>query len=57
MADLEVDFCVVRLNSPLVAAPAEPNLNANNMKKASPTMALTLPMPTNKRLSPLTGHI
>ena len=33
MANLEIDFCGVKLRNPLVAASAEPTLNANNMKK------------------------
>jgi dihydroorotate dehydrogenase (fumarate)/dihydropyrimidine dehydrogenase (NAD+) subunit PreA len=33
MANLEVDFCGVRIKNPIVAASAEPTLNANNMKK------------------------
>ncbi len=33
MANLEVNFCGVRLKNPIVAASAEPTLNANNMKK------------------------
>jgi len=33
MANLEIDFCGVKLKNPLVAASAEPTLNANNMKK------------------------
>ena len=33
MANLEVDFCGVRLKNPLAAASAEPTLNAKNMKK------------------------
>ena len=33
MANLEVNFCDVRFKNPLVAASAEPTLNANNMKK------------------------
>lgn len=33
MAKLGIDFCGVRLKNPLVAASAEPTLNANNMKK------------------------
>lgn len=37
MANLEIDFCGVRLKNPLVAASAEPTLNANNMKKCIDT--------------------
>ncbi len=33
MADLSIDFCGVRIKNPLVAASAEPTLNAHNMKK------------------------
>lgn len=33
MANLEVDFCGIRFKNPVVAASAEPTLNANNMKK------------------------
>ncbi|GAB4255659.1 MAG: 4Fe-4S binding protein [Deferrisomatales bacterium] len=33
MPSLEVNFCGVRLKNPLVAASAEPTLNADNMKK------------------------
>ncbi len=33
MADLSLDFCGVRIKNPLVAASAEPTLNARNMKK------------------------
>ena len=33
MANLEVDFCGVRIKNPIVAASAEPTLNARNMKK------------------------
>jgi dihydroorotate dehydrogenase (fumarate)/dihydropyrimidine dehydrogenase (NAD+) subunit PreA len=33
VADLTVDFCGVRFKNPVVAASAEPTLNANNMKK------------------------
>ena len=37
MANLEVNFCGVRIKNPLVAASAEPTLNANNMKKCIDT--------------------
>jgi dihydroorotate dehydrogenase subfamily 1 len=37
MANLEVDFCGVRIKNPLLAASAEPTLNANNMKKCIDT--------------------
>lgn len=33
MANLEINFCGVRIKNPLVAASAEPTLNAANMKK------------------------
>lgn len=33
MANLEVNFCDVRFKNPVVAASAEPTLNANNMKR------------------------
>lgn len=33
MANLETNFCGVRIKNPLVAASAEPTLNAKNMKK------------------------
>ena len=33
MADLSIDFCGVKIKNPLVAASAEPTLNAHNMKK------------------------
>ncbi len=33
MVDTSIDFCGVRLKNPLVAASAEPTLNAHNMKK------------------------
>jgi len=33
MAKLEVNFCGVRIKNPVVAASAEPTLNAHNMKK------------------------
>jgi dihydroorotate dehydrogenase subfamily 1 len=37
MANLEVNFCGVRIKNPLVAASAEPTLNAKNMKKCIDT--------------------
>lgn len=37
MANMEVNFCGVRLKNPLVAASAEPTLNAANMKKCIDT--------------------
>jgi dihydroorotate dehydrogenase (fumarate)/dihydropyrimidine dehydrogenase (NAD+) subunit PreA len=39
MANLEVNFCGVRIKNPLVAASAEPTLNARNMKKCIDTGA------------------
>jgi dihydroorotate dehydrogenase (fumarate)/dihydropyrimidine dehydrogenase (NAD+) subunit PreA len=39
MANLEVDFCGVRIKNPVVAASAEPTLNAHNMKKCIDTGA------------------
>lgn len=39
MADLSVDFCGVRIKNPVVAASAEPTLNAHNMKKCIDTGA------------------
>jgi dihydroorotate dehydrogenase (fumarate)/dihydropyrimidine dehydrogenase (NAD+) subunit PreA len=39
MANLEIDFCGVRIKNPLVAASAEPTLNAANMKKCIDTGA------------------
>lgn len=39
MANMEVDFCGVRIKNPLVAASAEPTLNARNMKKCIDTGA------------------
>jgi dihydroorotate dehydrogenase (fumarate)/dihydropyrimidine dehydrogenase (NAD+) subunit PreA len=39
MANMEVEFCGVRIKNPLVAASAEPTLNANNMKKCIDTGA------------------
>ena len=39
MANLEVNFCGVRFKNPVVAASAEPTLNANNMKKCIDTGA------------------
>ncbi|UCG66700.1 MAG: tRNA-dihydrouridine synthase [Deltaproteobacteria bacterium] len=33
MANMEVNFCEVRLKNPIVASSAEPTLNARNMKK------------------------
>ena len=33
MANTEVEFCGVKIKNPLVAASAEPTLNAKNMKK------------------------
>ena len=37
MANMEVNFCGVRIKNPLVAASAEPTLNARNMKKCIDT--------------------
>jgi dihydroorotate dehydrogenase/NAD-dependent dihydropyrimidine dehydrogenase PreA subunit len=37
MANMEVNFCGVRLKNPIVAASAEPTLNAHNMKKCIDT--------------------
>lgn len=39
MANLEIDFCGVRIKNPLVAASAEPTLNAKNMNKCIDTGA------------------
>lgn len=39
MANMEVDFCGVRIKNPVVAASAEPTLNARNMKKCIDTGA------------------
>jgi dihydroorotate dehydrogenase (fumarate)/dihydropyrimidine dehydrogenase (NAD+) subunit PreA len=39
MADMAVNFCGVRLKNPVVAASAEPTLNAHNMKKCIDTGA------------------
>ena len=39
MANMEVIFCGVRIKNPLVAASAEPTLNAANMKKCIDTGA------------------
>ena len=39
MANLEINFCGVRIKNPLVAASAEPTLNAKNMKKCIDTGA------------------
>ena len=39
MANMEVDFCGVRIKNPLVAASAEPTLNAKNMKRCIDTGA------------------
>jgi len=33
MADMQVDFCGVRIKNPVVASSAEPTLNAHNMRK------------------------
>ena len=33
MADLSVQFCGVRIKNPILAASAEPTLNAGNMNK------------------------
>ena len=46
MANLEVNFCGVRIKNPLVAASAEPTLNANNLKNVSiPGRAVLSPKP------------
>lgn len=39
MANMEVDFCGVRFKNPVLAASAEPTLNAHNMKKCIDTGA------------------
>ena len=39
MANMEIDFCGVKIKNPLVAASAEPTLNAHNMKKCIDTGA------------------
>ena len=39
MANLEVNFCGVRIKNPIVASSAEPTLNAHNMKKCIDTGA------------------
>ena len=39
MANIEVNFCGVRIKNPVVAASAEPTLNAHNMKKCIDTGA------------------
>ncbi len=39
MADLSIEFCGVKIKNPLVAASAEPTLNAHNMKKCIDTGA------------------
>ncbi len=39
MANMEVNFCGVRIKNPIVAASAEPTLNAHNMKKCLDTGA------------------
>ncbi|MEJ2024286.1 MAG: hypothetical protein P8Y00_04600 [Deltaproteobacteria bacterium] len=39
MANMEVDFCGVRIKNPVVASSAEPTLNAHNMKKCIDTGA------------------
>ncbi|OPX40130.1 MAG: hypothetical protein B1H11_01005 [Desulfobacteraceae bacterium 4484_190.1] len=39
MANIEVDFCGVRIKNPVVASSAEPTLNAHNMKKCIDTGA------------------
>ena len=39
MANMEVNFCGVRIKNPVVAASAEPTLNAHNMKKCIDTGA------------------
>jgi dihydroorotate dehydrogenase subfamily 1 len=39
MADLEVNFCGVRIKNPIVASSAEPTLNSRNMKKCIDTGA------------------
>ena len=39
MANMQVDFCGVRIKNPVVASSAEPTLNAHNMKKCIDTGA------------------
>ena len=39
MANMEVNFCGVRIKNPIVAASAEPTLNSRNMKKCIDTGA------------------
>ena len=39
MANLEVNFCGVRIKNPIVASSAEPTLNSRNMKKCVDTRA------------------
>ncbi len=39
MANLEINFCGILIKNPLVAASAEPSLNAKNMKKCIDTGA------------------
>jgi dihydroorotate dehydrogenase/NAD-dependent dihydropyrimidine dehydrogenase PreA subunit len=39
MANMQVDFCGVRIKNPVVASSAEPTLNAHNMKKCIETGA------------------
>ena len=39
MANLEVNFCGVRIKNPIVASSAEPTLNSRNMKKCIDTRA------------------
>ena len=39
MANLKINFCGVPIKNPLVAASAEPTLNAHNMKKCIDTGA------------------
>jgi len=59
MANLEVNFCGVRLKNPIVAASAEPTLNANNMKKCIDTGAggvITKTMTDNPAMRELTSR-
>ena len=57
MSNLEVNFCGVTLKNPIVAASAEPTLNANNMKRCIDTGAggvITKTMTDNEPMRELT---